>query len=588
MHNRYLTIMGLGLAIAANPAPAISATAPEADLAPYTAQSGAALSPAKAAMDVPHVALGITVDPASQSISGRADYTVRTLAPLDRLELDLDPRFTISAVTLNGTDMPATAWKNDGGLLSVTLPDRVEQGRQMVLSITYSGRPRVAPRAPWDGGMVWGKTAGGQPFIASAVQGLGCDLFWPCIDHPTKRVGVLDFAIRVPAGLTAAANGRLIGSETANGWTTWRWQARHPNDYGVTLQIGPYELAERSHASRYGNAIPIQFWHLPGNAAQAARLNAEMDQFLRFFESTIGPYPFADEKVGLAETPHLGMEHQTINAYGNGFKLAPEGYDWLMHHEFAHEWFANQLTGARNADMWLAEGFGTYMQPLYLGWKSGDFAYRAALWDLRKKIVSRVPLAPAEEIPSGYYNDAEAGWGADIYYKGAWILHTLRGLIGDEAFYDATRRLTYGRPDPAPGNFAPVTATTDNFQKIVEQVTGRDMGWFFDAYFRVAPLPRLDVRQQGATLTLQWQVTSPAPFAMPVEVQVDGRTITVPMTGGQGTVPLPRADSHVVIDPDWRVLREDAAISAWQAQERARADAARAAAAAAAATVGAN
>lgn len=578
MPGKYLSLM-LGLAVMAGPA--FAADKPNQELAPYTAASGAPLDSVQAAMELPWLALGLTVDPRRQAISGQAEYHVRAAAPLDRLEFDLDPRLAISRITVAGQDVPAGRWNNIGGLLTIPLSAPLATGQEVAVTIAYAGKPRVAPRAPWDGGMVWSKTPDGQPWVASAVQGLGCDLFWPCLDHPTKRVTVMDLAIRVPEGLTAAANGRLVSSDSADGWTTWRWQARQPNDYGVSLQIAPYELAQASYPSRYGGTIPIAFWHLKGQAAQAARLNAEMADFLTFFESTIGPYPFADEKVGLVETPHLGMEHQTINAYGNGFKLAPEGYDWLMHHEFAHEWFANQLAGSRNADMWLAEGFGTYMQPLYLKWKSGDFAYRAALWELRKKVVSKVPLAPAQEIRSGYYNDTEAGWGADIYYKGAWVLHTLREYLGDEAFFTATRQLTYGRTDPRPGNFAPVVASTDDFRRIVEQVSQQDLGWFFDAYFLVPALPKLTSTRSGSTLNLGWETGVTAPFVLPVEVEIDGQVVTVPMPGGRGSVALPTPDAHVVLDPRWKILRDDPAISAWQAQERAKAKAAAAAAAAA-------
>lgn len=562
----------LGLAALATPAFAADTAQPAAQqqpLAPFTAQSGAPLDDVQAAMEVPSLALGLTVDPAGQSLSGQADYRVRASAPLDRVHFDLDPRFAVSRVAVDGRSLAPGAWTNDGGLLKIALPAPLAAGQEATVTIAYAGRPFIAPRAPWEGGIVWSRTPDGQPWVATAVQGFGCDLFWPCLDYPTKRVGVLDFSIRVPQGLTAAANGRLLGSETADGWTTWRWRARQPNDYGVSLQIGPYDLAETHFASRFGNSVPIQFWHLKGHGQQAARLTDEMGEFLSFFESTIGPYPWGDEKVGLVETPHLGMEHQTINAYGNGFKLAPEGYDWLMHHEFSHEWFANQLAGSRNADMWLAEGFGTYMQPLYLKWKQGDFAYRAMLWDLRKKVVSKVPLAPATEVPSAYYNDTEAGWGADIYYKGAWILHTLREHIGDAAFFSATRRLTYGRDDPRPGNFAQVVASTDDFRRIVEQVTGKDMGWFFDAYFLQAALPRLVATRDGKTLNLAWETPAAAPFVLPVEVEVSGKVTTVAMPGGKGAIALPAPDAHVVLDPRWAILRDDPAITAWQAQEKA-------------------
>ena len=231
----------------------------EAKLAPRTAESGAPLGVVQQAMELPHLALAITVEPALKSIRARAEYTVRAAAPLERVEFDLDPRFSVTEVMLGGRPLSAAEWSSREGLLSVSLPTPLPAGGEVDVAIAYQGRPREAPRAPWDGGFVWDKAGDGQPWIATAMQGEGCDLMWPCLDHPSKRVGLLDFAITVPEGLVAAANGRLVGQETRDGLTTWHWQARQPNSYGVSLQIGPYELAQDDYASRFGNTVPVRF-----------------------------------------------------------------------------------------------------------------------------------------------------------------------------------------------------------------------------------------------------------------------------------------------------------------------------------------
>ncbi|MGX7896124.1 M1 family metallopeptidase [Tsuneonella sp. HG222] len=536
----------------------------QAPLATRTAQSGMALSPSQQAMDLPHLALAIAVDPASRTISGRADYTVRASAPLESVEFDLDPRLRISQVLVDGAALPRNGWSDGGGLLAIPLGRRLAVGEEARVAIVYGGTPFVAPNPPWVGGFMWDKTGDGRPWIATAVQGEGCDLLWPCIDHSAKRVALLDFAITVPKGLVAAANGRLLETDEGPDTTTFRWRAREPNSYAVSLQIAPYEVVEADYASRFGPTIPIRFWHLPGNGDGARRLVGELRDYLDFFESRIGPYPFADEKVGVAETPHLGMEHQTINAYGAEYKPAPEGYDWLLHHEFSHEWFANQLTMAATADMWLHEGLGTYMQALYLEWRGGALPFHDKMWELRKAVLSRVPLAPRGFVPSGYYNDRQIGWGDDIYYKGAWVAHTLRGLIGDEAFFATLTRTVYGRADPAPGNFAVQVADTDDFIRIAEDVSGRKLDWFAEAYFRVADLPRLDTRREGTRLMLSWQTPAALPFEMPLEVAVDGEIVTVPMSGGRGELPLPAPGAHVVIDPAAKILRHDPAVEAWR------------------------
>jgi aminopeptidase N len=555
----------LGLALAS---PALgAATPPQAPLAERTAQTGLALTAAQQATELPYLALSITVDPATKRIAGEARYRVRASAPLAEAQFDLDPRFAISSISVDGKPLARDRWKNDGGLLTIGLPAPLAAGGEAEIAISYAGAPFVAPKAPWDGGFVWSRTPDGRPWIASAVQGEGCDLFWPCIDNPTKRVALLDLAVKVPEPLVEAGNGKLIGVEHEGGWATWRWRAKYPQSYGVTLQIAPYEVAERSYASRFGNTIPLKFWYLPGHEEGAHRLLGELASFLDFFESTVGPYPFGDEKAGVAETPHEGMEHQTINAYGNGFKLAPEGYDWLLNHEFAHEWFANQETNRSDSEMWLHEGFGMYMQPLYLRWKDGELAYHETLWDYRKKIRAKVPLVPPANAPGPSYLDEQTGWGVDIYYKGAWVLHTLREQIGDKAFDKTLRLFVYGRDDPHPGNFQPLLRTSEDYERIVEQVTGRDWRWFFDAYLRQGPLPRLEATRDGSTLRLAWQTEAKEPFALSIEVEVAGKLIRVPMRGGQGRVRLPSAGAHVVLDPNGRVLRYDPAIAAWQKQE---------------------
>jgi len=122
-----------------------------------------------------------------------------------------------------------------------------------------------------------------------------------------------------------------------------------------------------------------------------------------FYESTVGPYPFGDEKMGVVETPHLGMEHQTINAYGNGYKIDGRGFDWLLHHELSHEWFGNQLTNVNADDMWLHEGLGSYMQPLYDRWLNGDRYMQVSLAGQRRGLRNGFPrrLGHAEDRGSG-------------------------------------------------------------------------------------------------------------------------------------------------------------------------------------------
>ncbi|KLE34347.1 M1 family metallopeptidase [Aurantiacibacter luteus] len=549
-------------------APSLAQDAPP--LAERTAQTDLPLEGPRAATHIEHASLSISVDPATRSIAGRVLHKVIATADTAQLQFDLDPRYRIAEIEVEDVPVPAADWRNPDGLLTIDLPRAMRAGESALVSIVYDGTPHVAANPPWDGGFTWATAPGGEPWIATSIQGEGCDMFWPCIDHSAHRSASLDLLVTVPDGLVAAGNGRLVGEyDNRNGSRTFHWQARDPSNYGIALQIGPYELAERSYASRYGNEIPLMFWHLPGHGEEAERLLGELADQIAFFEETVGPYPFGDEKAGVAETPHLGMEHQTINAYGNQFRRDPLGYDWLLAHEFAHEWFANQLTHATLNHMWLHEGIGTWMQPLYLGWARGEMFYDAAMWENRKAILSRVPLVPPDsEHPD--YGDAEAGWGTDIYYKGAWVMHTLRTLVGDEVLFPALTEMTYGTTDPLPGTIRPVNRTTDDFRRILEAHGAPDLRWFFDAYFYQAALPRLEVVQDGSTLALSWQTPSSLAFAMPVEVRVGDEVVTVPMPGGRGSVELPDAQTSWQADPRNRILMQDDAIDAWRTAERRR------------------
>jgi aminopeptidase N len=510
--------------------------------------------------------LSIKVMPADKAIDATAVLSFTALAPVSSLVIELDTLFTVSEVAVNGQTIPAGQWSNPEGRMTVALPTPLAEGDKADLRIAYAGRPRVAPRAPWDGGFVWSTAPGGEPWIATAIQGEGCDLFWPCIDSPLAEPGRVDLHITVPTGLSAPSNGRFLGSEDhGDGWTTWNWSARNPNTYAVALNIGPYIQLTAQYQSRFGNSFEMSFWHLNSDdPAQAAALFAEFPLQMDFYEATVGPFPFADEKMGVVETPHLGMEHQTINAYGNGFQLDGKGYDWLLQHELAHEWFGNQMTNLNADDMWLHEGLGTYMQPLYGRWLNGDRYLQTELAEQRGRLVNRFPVVSGTPKSEDEVYKGDLGPGAAIF-KGSLIAHSLRMLIGDEAFHEAVTTLVYGRPDPRPGNFSTLYRSTQDFLRIVNEVTGGDYGWFFRGYLYQAALPVLGQSREGDTLSLSWTTGDGAAFPMPVEVEVDGVAHTVAMTGGRGSLTVP-AGAHVLIDPANKLLRQLDFIDAWKAR----------------------
>jgi len=570
------------LLVAAAASFAVAAHAAQPPLSKTTAASGMPRAPEQEAVAFERAELGFRVDPARQWLDGDAWLTFRASRPVARLVVDLDRNYRIEGVEVDGIAIPANGWRNPEGRMTVDLPKPLAAGARAILRIRYAGAPHVANRAPWDGGFVWATAPTGEPWVATAVQGEGCDLLWPCIDHPQGEPMEVIQHVTVPSPLVAAGNGIAEGMEEKDGWRTWHWRARQPNSYAIALNIGPYELLQADYRSRYGNTIPLRLWYLKGDKSKAEGLFAEFAPMLDFFEETIGPYPFASEKMGVVETPHLGMEHQTINAYGNDYRKAETGYDWLLQHEFAHEWFGNQLTNLDWDDLWLHEGFGSYMQPLYLQWLRGDMEYMAALMKMRAALVNRHPVVAGRSMTEHDISKQEVGPGNDAYYKGALMLHTLRGVLGDDAFFRATRELVYGTATPKPGNFRPRHASTADFIAIVNRVAGKDMGWFFDGYLRSPKLPELLATRDRSGLSLQWRTQAGKPFPLPVQVRVGNRIVDVPMGGGRGHVDVP-AGASVTFDPHSRVLRDLPHVDAFQrdAAERAKAAAEKAKAAAA-------
>jgi aminopeptidase N len=562
----------------------LGAQAGQPALTETTIASGLPRAPEQEAVTFERAELSFKVDPARKWLDGDAKVTFRADKPIGKLVVDLDRNYRIDLVEVDGTTIAAAHWRNPEGRMTVELPTPLAIGALATVRIRYAGNPHVANKAPWDGGFVWATAPTGEPWVATAVQGEGCDLLWPCIDHPQGEPLEVIQHITVPAPLVAAGNGIAEGMEEKDGWRTYHWRAKQPNSYAIALNIGPYELLQGDYTSRYGNTIPLRFWYLKGNKAKAEGLFAEFAPMLDFFEEKIGPYPFVDEKMGVVETPHLGMEHQTINAYGNEYKKADSGYDWLLQHEFAHEWFGNQLTNVDWDDLWLHEGFGSYMQPLYLQWLRGDMEYMAALMKMRAALVNEHPVVSGHSMTEHDVSKKERGPGNDAYYKGALMLHTLRGLIGDEAFFRATRELVYGTATPRPGNFKPRYASTSDFIDIVYRVTGKDYRWFFDGYLRSPSLPELLATRDAGGLALRWKSAGDKPFPLPVQVRVGDKVVDVAMTGGRGHVDMPTGASYT-LDPHSRVLRElphiadfqkDVAERAKAAAEKAKAGAAKA------------
>ena len=522
---------------------------------PYSLKSGGQVAPLQQGLTVEHADLTFAFDFDNKILMGTTTLTLKGEGSRSAFSVDLDSVFTVNSVAVNGESLAASQYRNVGGELQITPSSEVTL--PLTVTISYEGQPRIPVRAPWDGGVMWEKTPEGANWLATAVQGEGCDLFWPCIDQPHGEPNQTDLHIQVPKPLVAASNGVLV-DVTDNGDTrTYHWQTRSAhNTYGIALNIAPYEKLETTYSSIYGNTYPIVYYHLPGNEQQAKVLFDEIPTMLTFFERMIGPYPFGNEKVGVAQTPHLGMEHQTINAYGNEYKKDEFGFDWLLQHEFAHEYFGNQVTNDNWDHMWIHEGLGSYMQPLFAQYLSGDVAYMTYLNNQRKGLINTHPIVSNKLMEVEQVYERGVGPALDIYYKGSWIMHTLRNLIGDDAFFSAVRELVYGTDQPKPGNFTTIYRNTQDFIEIVNRRTGKDLSWFFDVYLYQPKLPKLVETRTEDSVTFRWNTPQNLPFPMPLEVSVNGEVQVLDITS-PNTITVTPFDV-VIADPNSKVLRYEA------------------------------
>ena len=193
-------------------------------------------TPEQLAMQFDKADLSIKVIPDDKAIDAVAVLDFTATAPLSAVVVELDTLLTVSSVRVDGREVAAGEWTNPEGRMTIPLPRTLAAGEKVSVRIAYAGKPRVAPNAPWDGGFVWANTADGTPWIATAIQGEGCDLMWPCIDSPLAEPGRVDLHITVPSNLSAPSNGRFLGTvDHGDGWTTWNWSAAHPNTYAIAL-----------------------------------------------------------------------------------------------------------------------------------------------------------------------------------------------------------------------------------------------------------------------------------------------------------------------------------------------------------------
>ena len=382
------------------------------------------------------------------------------------------------------------------------------------IELIFSGKPIEAKRPPWDGGWIFTKDAKGRPWMSVACQGLGASAWYPCKDYQGDEPDLgATFTINVHDSLVAVANGRLKDKKSKNGITSWTWEVKNPiNNYNIIPYIGKYVNWTETYEGEKGK-LDCSYWVLDYNLEKAKEQFRQVPMMLKAFEHWFGPYPFYEDGYKLIEAPHLGMEHQSAVAYGNGFKNGYRGrdlsasgwglkWDFIIVHESGHEWFANNITTIDIADMWVHEGFTNYSETLFTEYYYGKEAGSDYCIGTRKNIVNDKPII-------GPYGVNKEGSG-DMYYKGGNMLHTIRHVINDDEKFRAILRGLNSK-------FYHSVVTTKQIESYMSEQSGKDLSKIFDQYLRTTMIPVLEYKFTGDNMYYRW-TNCVEGFDMPVKL----------------------------------------------------------------------
>ncbi|GAB3589845.1 M1 family metallopeptidase [Hymenobacter daeguensis] len=472
--------------------------------------------PLRACYDLSYYHLDVKLDPARRFISGSNRFRFTATQEFTRLQFDLFDNLKVEKVQYQGREVP---FVREANAVFVTFPKAIAKGSRDEFTVYYSGSPTVAKKAPWDGGLVFTTDAAGKPWVASACQGVGASIWWPCKDQQADEVDSMLISISVPTGLQDVSNGRLRKTtKLKDGYTRFDWAVRNPiNNYDVALNVGNYQHFADSYQGEKG-PLTLDYWVLPENVAKArTQFAANVKPMLKSMESWFGPYPWYADGYKLVDAPHLGMEHQSAVAYGNKYQNGYLGkdrsntgwglkWDFIIIHESGHEWFGNSITSQDIADMWVHESFTTYSEALFVESQFGKTAGQEYLHGQRRNIQNDGPII-------GPYGVNKEGSG-DMYDKGSVMLNTLRTVLNDDAKW---RQLLRGLS----GTFYHQTVTGQQVMDYFNRESGRDFTRIFDQYLRHRNIPTLEIRFEDGKMLARW-VADVDKFDMPVRVRLKG------------------------------------------------------------------
>jgi len=480
------------------------------------------LRPERTCYDVINYDLNIKVELDEKTIMGFVKVNFVAKDDFEWLQIDLDSTLNIYKIDYNQIELKYT---RVGDAIFVQFP-KIKKGHQHFFRVYWSGKIREAQNAPWDGGFVWDKDSKGNHWVGVACEGDGASIWWPCKDHLSDEPDSMSISISVPNGYQAISNGNLI-SETNFGdsHTKFTWNVSYPiNTYNVSMYIGKYAHFSDVYTAADGEKLALDYYVLPENLSKAKKQFEQVKGMLACYEKYLDKYPFWNDGFALVETPYLGMEHQSAIAYGNKYKRGylggrnPKGidFDYIIIHESGHEYFGNSVSCGDHAEMWLHESFTTYLESVYVECTYSYDEMLRYINNQRFQIFNSEPIVGPKDVN---YLD-----GQDNYFKGSWILHTLRNVIDDDAKWWAMFKGFYLQQKLK-------ITTTEDFIRYVNKYTGNDFGAFFEQYLFNADIPTLEYQiepldKDSISVRYRWKADV-SDFAMPVKVGNKKKYLTI-------------------------------------------------------------
>ena len=476
--------------------------------------SGGKLHPLQAIMDIRHYTIALDIDIANRSFKGSTEVNLNLSEKTNTILLDLIHLYTITQIKVNNK---VVAFDQKDDKIFINSAAGFEIGNQKVL-VEYNGIPPVAIKPPWDGGFTWAKDSDGNDWISINIQAEGGKMYFPCKDHPSDEPNEgVDMKITVPKNLVVAGPGLLQSVTTKNSKSTYFWKTNYTiSTYCILFNIGKYKVAKDLYTTIMGNTVPIEYYVLEVDTAQAKKVIELKKRDTKILEKYFGEYPWVKEKIGVAEVPNSGMEHQTMITFDNKFTYKQVGgheYSANLFHEYAHEWWANKVTNKDWGHMWIQEGIATYAEALAMLELGGEAAYDEIIAGHRRGSKNAHAVVPAGEGIS----EKEVYSGGDIYTKGSFFMHSLRYLIGDDIFFPTLKKLATD-PQYTYDNFV----TTQDVEKLFSTATGKDLKLFFDFYLRTTDILDLSVKEVGFQ-KYQIKINN---FFMPIPMEITVNGIT--------------------------------------------------------------